>query len=86
MRPETKKGLFANGKSSKPGIISLLQSTKATSKISKLLSGAQANERPEGLFFSIELRKPSNEGVTRSGLERSMETEILPTTITQPTR
>lgn len=34
MRPETKKGMFANGKSSNPGIINLLESTKATSKLS----------------------------------------------------
>jgi len=65
MRPETKKGMFANGKSSKSGIINLLESTKATSKLIKLLGGAQANERPEGILFPINAWE-AYDGITRN--------------------
>jgi hypothetical protein len=33
MKPETKKGMFANGKSSQPGVINLIESTKVGSKL-----------------------------------------------------
>ena len=32
MKPETKKGMFANGKSSTPGVVDLLESAKVGSK------------------------------------------------------
>jgi hypothetical protein len=49
MKPENKKGMFANGKSSDPTVISLLENTKAkansTSKLHRplLLRGEKAD-------------------------------------------
>jgi hypothetical protein len=74
MKPETKKGMFANGKSSNPGVINLLESTKTNSKLVLSHTTVKLNSRSKGVFISIDLREKAHDGITRKGLEGSMET------------
>jgi hypothetical protein len=88
MKPETKKGMFANGKSSQPGVINLIESTKAGSKLVSPRKRIQLNGRSKSIFIPINAGK-TYDGITRKGLEGSMETEIFPTpptsTVSGPT-
>jgi hypothetical protein len=83
MKPETKKGMFANGKSSVPGVINLIESTKAGSKLVSPRKRIQLNGRSKSIFIPINAGK-TYDGITRNkrGLGGSMETEIFPTPTT----